>query len=69
MTTIQKAREKYLPNKIKLLFVAESPPEDVKRFFYFEDVPEQDSLFIQTMRVLYNITESAPFIRRNKKNV
>ena len=69
MTTIQKAREKYLPNKIKLLFVAESPPEDVKRFFYFEDVPEQDSLFIQTMRVLYNITESAPFIRRNKKSL
>ena len=68
MIAIQNAREKYQPNKIKLLFVAESPPEDVKRFFYFEDVPEQDSLFLETMKVLYNVNEPAPLIRAKKKS-
>ncbi len=68
MISIQKAREKYRPTNIKLLFVAESPPEDVKHFFYFEDVPEQDSLFLEMMKVLYNVNEPAPLIRAKKKS-
>ena len=69
MITITEAREKYRPANIKLLFIAESPPEDVKRFFYYEDVPEQDSLFIQMMRVIYDLSDSAKVIRANKKSL
>jgi len=69
MITIKEAREKYRPENIKLLFVAESPPDDVERFFYYEDVKEQDSLFIQTMRVVYNLSDPAQVIRKNKKSL
>jgi len=69
MNNIQKARERYQPTPIKLLFVAESPPDDVKRFFYYENVKEQDSLFIQTMRVVYKLSDPAQVIRNNKKNL
>lgn len=49
-----KARLKYNPKTIKCLFIAESPPEIGScRFFYFEDVFEGDSLFIEMMKVLY----------------
>lgn len=68
MITIQEAREKYRPANIRLLFVAESPPEDVKRFFYFEDVREQDSLFLEMMKVVYDVNEPAPIMRANKKS-
>lgn len=52
--TIEQARIKYKPKKIKYLLIAETPPKpDSKRFFYFENVQEQDSLFLETMKVLY----------------
>jgi len=45
----QLAREKYKPEKIVYLLVAETPPRlDSNRFFYFEDVRNQDSLFLET---------------------
>lgn len=48
------ARAKYEPETIKLLFVAEAPPKlESKRYFYFENVREQDSLFWEMMKVLY----------------
>ncbi|MCH8942969.1 MAG: hypothetical protein IIA48_11100 [Bacteroidetes bacterium] len=51
---ITSARLKYKPEKIKYLFVAEAPPkEDSDRFFYFENVLTADSLFLETMKVLY----------------
>lgn len=54
MTRIELARQKYKPDKIKYLLVAETPPKsDSDRFFYFEDVNEQDSLFLETIKVLY----------------
>jgi hypothetical protein len=36
---------KYKPDDIDLLLVAEAPPSALDRYFYFDDVREQDSLF------------------------
>jgi hypothetical protein len=48
------ARNKYRPNQIKLLFIAEAPPSyDSRRFFYFDPVHKGDVLFLEMMKVLY----------------
>ena len=47
------ARKKYEPNTISVLIVAEAPPCALDRFFYFEDVKKQDSLFLEIMGILY----------------
>jgi len=39
------AAEKYKPKKVRLLLVAEAPPCDTDRYFYFEDVDRHDWLF------------------------
>ncbi|OGC91087.1 MAG: hypothetical protein A2142_07090 [candidate division Zixibacteria bacterium RBG_16_48_11] len=51
----QRAREKYRPNRIKVLFIAESPPafKEKPRYFYLENVPDKDFLFIEMMKTLY----------------
>jgi hypothetical protein len=50
----ESARRKYKPEKIKFLLVAEAPPKEGSgRFFYFENVLDKDSLFLETMKVLY----------------
>jgi hypothetical protein len=41
----KQAAERYRPASVRLLLVAEAPPSDLERYFYFEDVREQDSLF------------------------
>ncbi|AFU70148.1 hypothetical protein P700755_003535 [Psychroflexus torquis ATCC 700755] len=52
--TIEQARIKYKPKKIKYLLISETPPKsNSNRFFYFENVKEQDSLFLETMKVIY----------------
>lgn len=63
------AREKYKPDKINCLMIAEAPPaEESDRFFYFEQVWEQDSLFLETMKVLYSEKYTSPIeVRRRKK--
>lgn len=48
-----KARNKYKPSHIRTLLIAEAPPCNLDRFFYFEDVKVQDSLFLEIMGVLY----------------
>jgi hypothetical protein len=56
MSRFEIARQKYKPNTIKYLLVAETPPKsDSNRFFYFEKVDKQDSLFLETMKVLYPV--------------
>lgn len=47
------ARNKYKPRDIRVLLVAEAPPCALDRFFYFEDVKKQDSLFLEIMAILY----------------
>jgi hypothetical protein len=54
MDKFENARQKYKPKEIKYLLVAETPPKfDSDRFFYFEKVDKQDSLFLETMKLLY----------------
>ena len=66
---IEDARLKYKPKKIKFLLVAEAPPKvESKRFFYFEDISDGDSLFLETMKVLYPAEYlSTSDVRLNKK--
>jgi hypothetical protein len=39
------AAERWRPDEIDLLLVDEAPPSALDRYFYFEHVPTQDSLF------------------------
>jgi hypothetical protein len=45
------ARKKYMPDKIRILFVAESPPSS-GGFFYFPRTVGKDHLFRETMKAL-----------------
>ncbi|NTS41175.1 hypothetical protein HRG84_09700 [Flavisolibacter sp. BT320] len=47
------ARNKYKPRQVRVLLLAEGPPDSLDRHFYFEDVKRQDSLFLEIMGVLY----------------
>lgn len=71
MNRFELARQKYKPQKISYLLIAETPLKfDSNRFFYFENVDKQDSLFIQTMKVLYpneTLNIKIKEIRENKK--
>lgn len=74
MNKIQSARLKYKPDEIKILFVAEAPPENLERFFYYENVKEKDALFINLVRLLYPETRnenggSVEEIRNHKKDI
>jgi hypothetical protein len=47
------AAKKYKPERTCILFVAESPPSCIDRYFYFEDVTRADFLWIALMKALY----------------
>ncbi|HEV7329553.1 MAG TPA: hypothetical protein VGN63_00785 [Flavisolibacter sp.] len=47
------ARNKFKPREIRILLLAEGPPDSLDRHFYFEDVKIQDSLFLEIMGILY----------------
>lgn len=47
------AAQKYRPNRIRLLLIAESPPQDPARYFYFEDAKSADGLFDAVCEVLF----------------
>lgn len=65
----EKARLKYKPDNIKYLLIAEAPPKlGSDRFFYFEDVKVQDSLFLETMKVLYPSETRDIEIKEIRKN-
>lgn len=53
MNKLEEARKKYRPTEPRVIFIAEAPPENIQRFFYYEDVKTGDALFINLMRVLY----------------
>jgi len=48
----------YKPDPVELLLVAEAPPSPLERYFYFEDVPRQDSLFRHVVQALLAIQPS-----------
>jgi hypothetical protein len=48
------AARRYLPNPLRLLFIAEAPPAfKVNRLFYFTGLRDGDTLFLEMMKVLY----------------
>jgi hypothetical protein len=49
----QEAARTYRPKTIRLLLVAESPPEDENRYFYFEGDETTEPLFDQVSAVLF----------------
>jgi hypothetical protein len=49
----EKARKKYEPKKVDWLLVAEAPPEDLNRYFYFETPSTHDDLFRETIHAIY----------------
>lgn len=57
----EEARENYKPENIKLLFIAEAPPEDPDRFFYFENVPTNDWLYLAIAKNLFGDKDSFLF--------
>ncbi|QHT68108.1 hypothetical protein GXP67_16405 [Rhodocytophaga rosea] len=53
-SVFEQARRKYLPDKVKLLFITEVPPTpDRQRYFFFEQVKQGDSLFLEMIKVLF----------------
>lgn len=61
----KEAAARYQPQHIDLLLVAEAPPGELDRYFYFEHVREQDSLFRYVSRCLLD-TEPT---RENKREL
>ena len=54
MSEFEHARKKYRPETAQYTLVAEAPPSHgTGRFFYFENVPTGDSLFLEIMKALY----------------
>jgi hypothetical protein len=50
------AMERYRPRRVRMLFIAEAPPAyRFHRLFYFTDVREMDTLFLETMKTLYPV--------------
>lgn len=49
------AARKYRPDLVKCLLVAEAPPAASDRYFYIEDVREQDSLFRYVAQVVLGV--------------
>lgn len=46
-------RKFYLPKKIKFILIGSAAPEGNERFFYYDNVPQYDNLFINVMKVLF----------------
>jgi hypothetical protein len=59
---------KYKPNPIKYLLIAEAPPADLSRYFYFEEMIGGDGFYFETMNALYSTNRFDPkFLRKNKE--
>lgn len=51
---IELARLRHLPvDRVEILFIAEAPPADPRRFFYYDQVATADWLYLGLMRVLF----------------
>ena len=47
--------EKYLPDKIKYLLIAESPPNDIRNYFYYDGPKPKYQMFFQNIiMAIYN---------------
>ena len=53
LSPYEDAAARYAPSRTRVLFVAESPPASLNRYFYYPDVREHDHLWIGLMKALY----------------
>lgn len=51
---LEKVRQKYKPERVKYLLVAEAPPDSLERFFYYDNVRQHDYLFLGVAEALYS---------------
>lgn len=69
------AREKFKPENIKILFVAEAPPDALERFFYFPYVRSNDWLYLGIVKALcaypdtYSDNIDPKKLRENKEEI
>ena len=64
---VETLRKQYLPNKIKVLFIAEAKPDADDRFFYYDKVKTHDHLYLHLMYALYDKTQSdVQYLREHK---
>lgn len=61
----ERAARKYKPARVKLLLIAEAPPSALDRYFYFDDVRAQDSLFRYVARSILGVEPT----RENKAHL
>jgi hypothetical protein len=54
----EEAAARYEPEHVRLLLIAEAPPAALDRYFYFEDVGGQDSLFRYVARTVLDAEPS-----------
>ena len=65
---LEEARQKYKPETVKYLLVAEAPPDSLERFFYYDNVREHDYLFLGIAEALYpKLKEQYLLNRRNNE--
>jgi hypothetical protein len=50
---LEKARQKYKPEIVKYLLIAEAPPDSLERFFYYDTVRLHDYLFLGVAEAIY----------------
>lgn len=65
------AARRFKPERVKLLIVAEAPPSAPDRYFYFEHVPTQDSLFRYVTKGLFGVQlsrDKRPLLRRLRES-
>lgn len=56
----KQASAKYRPEHVGLLLIAEAPPNNLARYFYFEDVAEHDGLFRHVVRAVLDKEPTRP---------
>ncbi|MGI9310113.1 MAG: hypothetical protein ACR2P7_01105 [bacterium] len=62
------AAERYKPAQVNALFIAEAPPCDEQRYFYFADVADKDSLWVELTKLLYADSFGATSDERKAKH-
>ncbi|UAB86030.1 hypothetical protein INR75_08555 [Zunongwangia sp. SCSIO 43204] len=63
---LDQARNKYKPEKVKYLLIAEAPPDNLERFFYYENVSQHDYLFLGIAEALFPVLKNQ-FIDNGRK--
>jgi hypothetical protein len=63
----EQAAARYRPQRTRVLFVAEAPPDSEDRYFYFEEVYDRDYLWLALMKALYGEEFHRPARERTRK--